>query len=270
MPAQYLAPTTLPAAAPLAFIGAAAAGRFDGIGLRLNASPGLPFHPVAGDPALIRAVKQKIADHGLKVLDILSFYLQPDTDVDAYRGPLELGAELGARYALTIGDDPEWPRLSDNFARLCDVAAPLGIAASIEFVPRRRLASLPDTLRLMREAGRSNVTLCIDPLHVTRSGATAADLRRLEPKLIPYAQLCDGLLEPGEPDPAGLGRSAPERRCMPGEGVLPLREIFAALPLGIPVSVEVPFDDAAGLSPVDWARRAGERARAFLRSIGRL
>ena len=120
----------------------------------------------------------------------------------------------------------------------------------------------------MREAGRSNAALCVDPLHVTRSGAAAADLRKLDPRLVPYVQLCDGLLEPGEPDPDGLGRAAPERRCMPGEGMLPLRDILAAVPAGIPISVEVPKENDA-IAPVDWAKRAAAKSRAFLATGGR-
>ncbi|MGQ0675126.1 MAG: sugar phosphate isomerase/epimerase family protein [Rhodospirillales bacterium] len=265
----YLAPTTLPAVAPVEFLEAAAAARFDGIGLRLNASPGLPFHPVAGNAALVREVKRRLADLGLKVHDILSFYLQPGTDVDKHKTPLALGAELGAKYALTIGDDPDWGRLCDNFGRLCDIAASLGIAASVEFVPRRTLANLPQTLRLFREAARPNVALCIDPLHVVRSGATADDLKKLDKRLVPYVQLCDGLLQPGEPDPDGIGRAAPELRRMPGEGMLPLRDILGAVPAGIPISVEVPFEEKAGLSPREWTKLAAEKTRGFLAAIGR-
>ena len=259
-----LAPTTLPAAPPIAFVEAAAAAGFDGIGLRLNASPGLPFHPVVGNAPLIREIKRRIADLGQPVHDILSFYLEPDTDVEQFAAALQLGAELGAKYALVIGDDPDWGRMRDNFGLMCDATAPLGISPSIEFVPRRRLANLPQTLRLLGEAARPNVSLCIDPLHVTRSGATADDLRKLDPRLVPYTQLCDGVLEPGEPDPEGLGRTAPEQRRMPGEGVLPLRAILAAVPAGIPISVEVPFDDRAGLTPVAWTKLVAEKTRRFL------
>ncbi|MCC7046191.1 MAG: sugar phosphate isomerase/epimerase [Alphaproteobacteria bacterium] len=259
-----LAPTTLPAAEPLAFIDAAAAAGFDGIGLRLNASPGMPFHPVAGNAPLARAVKRRLADLGWKVHDILSFYLEPNTDVAEFAAPLELGAELGARYALTIGDDPDWSRMQGNFGLLCDRAAPLGISPSVEFVPRRLLRNLPQVLRLFAETARPNVALCVDPLHVTRSGATADDLRRVDPRLIPYTQLCDGVMEPGEPDPDGLGRTAPEQRRMPGEGVLPLRAILAAVPQGVPISVEVPYDEQAGLTPAAWTKLVAEKTRRFL------
>jgi sugar phosphate isomerase/epimerase len=260
----FLAPTTLPEAAPLDFIDWAGVAGFDGVGLRLNASPGLPFHPVADDAVLVRAVKKRLADRGWRIHDILSFYLEPATDVARFAPALELGAELGARYALTIGDDPDWARLRENFARLCDLAAPLGISPSVEFVPRRQLRNLAQTLRLFAEAGRRNAALCVDPLHVIRSGATPEDLRRVDPRLIPYTQLCDGVMEPGEPDPDGLGRTAPEQRRMPGEGVLPLRAILAALPRDIPISVEVPFYRGAGLSPQEWTKRVAEQTRRFL------
>jgi sugar phosphate isomerase/epimerase len=260
----YLAPTTLPETPPLDFIDCADAAGFDGIGLRLNPSPGLPFHPVAGDAALVRAIRTRLAGRGWRVHDILSFYLEPATEVARFAPALELGAELGARYALTIGDDPDWSRLRDNLGRLCELAAPLGISPSVEFVPRRQLRNLGQTLRLFAETGHANVALCVDPLHVVRSGATADDLRRLDPGLVPYTQLCDGVMEAGEPDPDGLGRTAPEQRRMPGEGVLPLRAILAALPPGIPISVEVPHVGGAGLAPADWAKAVAEKTRRFL------
>ena len=108
------APTSLPEAKPLDFIAAARDAGFDGVGLRLNKSPGLPFHPVAGDAVLVREMRRMLKDSNLFVLDILSFYLLPETDFDGFKPGLELGAELGAKYAMVIGDDPQWPRLRDR------------------------------------------------------------------------------------------------------------------------------------------------------------
>ena len=39
-------------------------------------------------------------------------------DFDEMMPALEYAAELGATYALVIGDDPEWSRMCDNFRRL--------------------------------------------------------------------------------------------------------------------------------------------------------
>ena len=44
-----IAPTTLQDTAPVEYIEATAAAGYDGIGLRVHRSPGLPFYPVAGD-----------------------------------------------------------------------------------------------------------------------------------------------------------------------------------------------------------------------------
>src|ERR1044072_2524037 len=45
--------------APLDYIDATIAAGYDGIGLRVHRPPGLPFHPVVGDAALIRELKAR-------------------------------------------------------------------------------------------------------------------------------------------------------------------------------------------------------------------
>ena len=47
-----IAPTTLQDTAPIEYIEATIEASYDGIGLRVHRSPGLPFHPVVGDTAL--------------------------------------------------------------------------------------------------------------------------------------------------------------------------------------------------------------------------
>ena len=256
-----LAPTSLPEAKPMEFIAAAREADFDGVGLRLNRSPGLPFHPVAENAALVREMKRALSDANLFVLDILSFYLQPATDFAGFEPALQLGAEMGAKYAMVIGDDPDWPRLSDNFGRFCDQAGRVGLSAVIEFVAYRPLATLALAQRIVAETGRQNAVICVDPLHFARSGGKPADVRGVAPKLLPYMQLSDGVLFPGEP-PAQ--RKAPGERRMPGEGTLPLKELLAAMPPGIPLSVEVATAETSRMPPGDWAKLVMDRTRRFL------
>jgi len=158
-----LAPTALPDAEPLEYLRAAVAAGYDGVGLRLFRSPGLPFHPVVGNAPLVREMTRVLADANLPVLDILSFYLLPETDVDQFTAALALGAELGGGYAMAIGDDPEWTRLRDNLGRLCDAAARFGLTIVIEFVPHRALATLPMALQILAETGRSASTRSTSP-----------------------------------------------------------------------------------------------------------
>ena len=259
-----LSPPTLPDAAPIEYVQAAAAAGYEAVGLRLAPSPLFPYYPIVGDAPLIRELKTALASSGLSVLDILSFYLRPDTDVEAFAPALELGAALGARYALVCGDDNDWARLRGNMGRFCDLAAQCGIAAALEFAVIRPLATLSQALRLLSELGRKNGVICLDPLNFVRGGGSAALLRGLEPRLFPYAQLSDGVLDPGEPDLSKLGRMSPNQRRMPGDGTLPLRHILDALPPGLPLSVEIPMPPTVRLSAREWARATADSTRRFL------
>ena len=259
-----LSPPTLPDTPPIEYVEAAAAAGYGAVGLRLARSPLFSIHPVVGNAPLIRELKLVLAGSGLSVLDILTFYLQPATDLDAFVPALELGAELGARHALVAGDDPDWARLRDRTARFCDAAARFGLSAAIEFAVIRPLATLSQALRLLSEIGRKNGVICLDPLNFVRGGGSAAFLRGLEPRLFPYAQISDGVLEPGEPDISKLGRMSPNQRRMPGDGALPLRQILDALPAGLPLSVEIPMPPTVKLPAREWARATAESTRRFL------
>jgi sugar phosphate isomerase/epimerase len=259
-----IAPTTLQNTAPLEYIEATIHAGYDGIGLRVHRSPGLPFFPVVGDAALIREMRSRLADADLDVVDLYSFYLQPDTDVASFAPAMELGAALGAKYVTVMGADEDWSRQRDNFVRACDLAAQFGLTCSLEFAVIRPLATLPQTVRLITESQRDAV-ICIDPLHLARSGGSPDDVAALDAKYFPYAQLSDGLLEPGEPNPALFGKLGMGTRLMPGEGTLPLRALLAALPRDVPLSIELPHSLApAGTSARDWAKITADRTREFL------
>jgi sugar phosphate isomerase/epimerase len=259
-----LAPTTLPDTPPLDYLEAAIDAGYDTIGLRLVRSPGLPFRQVLGDEPLIRELKRRIADAPLTVLDIFSFYLQPATRLDAYTPALELGAELGARYVLVMGDDPDRARLVNNFGAFCARAASCGLTAAIEFAPTRSLATLGQSVELIAETGVPNAVICLDPLNLARCGDGAAAVRAVDPRMFPYAQLTDGVLGPGEPDLSLLGRMAPAQRRLLGQGTLPLAEILDALPADLPLSIELPVPKGVAVSTREWARRALDDTRRFL------
>jgi len=258
----FIAPTSLQETAPLDYIEATIAAGYDGIGLRVHRSPGLPFHPVVGDADLIGEMKARL--DGFPVFDLYSFYLEPGTDVATFAPAMELGASFGAKYATVMGADTDWSRQRDNFIKTCDLAQQFGLICSLEFAVIRPLATLPQTVRLIEEAKRDAV-ICIDPLHLARSGGAPADVQALPAKYCPYAQISDGVLEPGEPNPALFGKLGLGQRKMPGEGTLPLRELLAALPKDVPLSVELPHALArAGTSARDWAKLTLDAVRRYL------
>ena len=247
-----LSPTTLQDSPPLEYVEAAVHGGYEAVGLRLNRSPGLPYFPIVGNASLIAELKAALQ---MPVLDIYSFYLQPQTEIDDYLPALALGAELGARYAVVMGDDPEWSRQRDNFGRMCDAAARFGLTCVVEAAVMRPLADLPQTLRLIKESGRANAAVCLDPLNFVRAGGKPADLKTLDHRLFPYLQLTDGELDPG---------TGPNRRRLPGEGGVPLREILAALPSARPLSVEFPINIQTRLGPREWAKHVAAVCRRYL------
>jgi len=252
-----LAPTSLASTAPLEYIDAAVRAGYDGIGIRLFRSPGITyaFYPVAGDAALTKEVKSAISAAGMPVYDILSFYMQPETDIDSMLPPLELGAEIGGKYALVIGDDPDWGRMVENFGRFCDAAGRFGLTASIEApVSQRVVNKLDMALGLIRESGRQNAVVCLDPYHFYRTGHTPADLKGQDQHLFPYTQIDDG----------GDDEKPPAGRCGPGEGSVPLYEMFDLLSADLPLSLEWAAPRDSGHTAASWAKFALDHTRKYM------
>jgi sugar phosphate isomerase/epimerase len=260
----YLAPGTIADAKPLAYVKAAGDAGYDGIGLRLQKSPQYPIDPIVGDKPLIRDMKQAIADAGMDVLDVLAFYLQPPAKVSDFEPACATAAEFGARYLLTQSDDDDWSRICDQAAAFAAMAEGYGLSPIIEFVPNRALlTTLAAALELARDISRPNLPILIDPLHLVRAEESAADIAATDRRHFPYAQMSDGVLAPGEPNLALAKRLGVGKRRMPGDGTLPLREIFDALPADIDISIEVIMERDASIAPTAWAKTALERTKAF-------
>lgn len=260
----YIAPGMIADAKPLAYVKAARDAGYDGVGLRLQKSPQYPIDPVVGDTALIRDMKKVLADAGMDVLDILAFYVQPPHTLEDFKPTMETAAHFGARYLLTQSDDPDWARLCDNFGRFCEQAKSFGLVPSVEFVPNRRLLdTLPQALKLLKDTGWTDLPILMDPCHLIRSEGVAADLKSVDPKHFPYAQMSDGVLDVGEPNLTLAKMFGVAKRRMPGDGTLPLREIFDAMPADIDISIEVIMDRDPAISPTAWAKEGLDKTKAF-------
>jgi sugar phosphate isomerase/epimerase len=259
-----LAALTIIDAGPVEQIRAAAAAGFDAVGLRIVPAEATDV-PVVGDAPLLREIKRLLADTGLSVLDMEVIRLVPDTQVAALLPALEIGAELGAGYVLVIGNDPDQGRTRENFASLCEAAAGFGLRVMLEFVPYRCVRTIEQAHQLIQETGPSNAGICVDALHLSRSGGSPAALRALDPSLFSYMQLCDARpAKPTQPAPAELGQEARTGRLYPGEGALELRDLLEALPAGLPLSIEAPCLEHAHLTPTERASLAGRATRTFL------
>ena len=116
MNSLVLAPTTIPDAAPLDYIAAAAAAGYRHIGLRLARSPGFPFAPVVGNASLIRQIRQALARFK-GVHRRFEYVVKNDGVVfidDYAHHPQELAA---LQMAAAVQAGPDVPDAVFNFAR---------------------------------------------------------------------------------------------------------------------------------------------------------
>jgi sugar phosphate isomerase/epimerase len=251
-------------ASPLQLIEAAAAGGFQHVGLRIvQPLAAQPVVDVTGDAALRRNLKAAGAATGVSIRLIESIWLGPETNPTALEPALAAGAELGARFVLVAGNDPERARLLDNLGRLASLAQNHGLEIAFEFMPFTQVRSYDDAAAIKREIGRDNLRLLIDALHLSRSGR---DLRKLEPfdfATVSYVHLCDA--RDPIPSPDKLRDEARLDRYDLGEGNLPLDDFLAAMPAEACLGVEVPCSRYAGLPPVERGRIAGRAARDWLK-----
>ena len=264
-----LAHLTVLDADPLTLIDAGAAGGFDSVGLRII--PPLPtdkITEVVSNPALQRDIKARLKATGLTILDVEAIWLLPEMHLPKLLAALDVGAELGAKYMLVCGHDPDWNRMAQNFAALCEAATVRGLRIMLEPMSYTVVNDLESANKLLTEALPENAGLLVDALHLSRSGGSPADLAKYPPVLFSYMHLCDATRTPPAPD--GLRAEGRSGRLFPGEGELWLPEFLDAFPAGTPAGIEAPSARHAGLSPIERARRAGEATRALLRAHDRL
>lgn len=240
-PRDYsLAHLTALSLSPPELVEAAAEAGYRYVGIRLTkVTPQEPHYPLATDPALMRTTKVRLAATGVEVLDIELARIGPDEDPRDFQRFLEAGAELGARHVITQLPDPDRARKVDRFARLCEMARPLGLTVDLEFPSWTETPDLAEAARVLRAAGQPNGGILVDLLHFARSGSSVADLRELPAHWFHFAHVCDAPAGV-PPTNAELIHTARFERLYPGDGGIDLDGILSALPAGIPYALEIP------------------------------
>ena len=222
--------------APPDFVVLASEAGFDAVGLRVAPATAeeSPW-PMAPGSRMLAETVARCADTGVTVLDTETIRLTPGTDLACAEPVLETAAELGARYLIAIGEDPELSRLSERFSQLTAMAAPYGVRPVIEFMAYKTIRTLDSALAVAAQSDGGGVLL--DALHIQRCGADIQQIASADPALLGYVQLCDAPLEPPDGDAAAEART---NRLLPGEGALPLTDLLSAVPATLPVAVEAP------------------------------
>ncbi|HEX6358097.1 MAG TPA: TIM barrel protein [Actinophytocola sp.] len=265
-----LAHLTALSLSPPELVDAAASGGYRYVGLRLTrVTAEEPHYPLATDPALMRATKARLAATGVEVLDIELARIGPHDRPADFLRILETGAELGARHVITQLPDPDPVRKVDHFAELCDLARPLGLTLDLEFPSWTETADLTEAVRVLRAADRPNAGILIDLLHFARSASNVAELRDLPREWFHFAHVCDAPAEIPTTT-AGLIHTARFERLSPGEGGIDVAGILAALPPGIPYTLEIPRATlVAQVGATEHARLALATTRRHVASLTR-
>jgi sugar phosphate isomerase/epimerase len=132
------------------------------------------------------------------------------------------------------------------------------------FVPLDRLRKAAEFIGSVAEH-TPRQSVIIDTWHFYRSGDTLDDLRALDPALFGYLQVDDAL--PLGPD---LRYDTLNRRAMPGEGLLPLREFLegcASCGLDGVLSVEVMSETHRGMDLDEYIDTVMRTTRDLVASV---
>jgi sugar phosphate isomerase/epimerase len=264
-----LAALTVLELTPPEMVACAAAAGFSHVGIRLlPATSTEPRYDIVGDTPLLRDVERRLADTGIKVLDVEIFRIKPDTRVGDYEAAIATAARLGASQLLVAGNDPEEARLIDGFAAFCDLAASYGLGADLEFMPWTDAKDLTQAARIIELAGRGNAGLLIDSFHFSRSQSRLEDIATVPPSRLHFMQICD-VPAAIPPTMDAILAEARAERLFPGEGSIDLLGLLRAVPRDIPLSVEVPTRALAEtVGANERARRALAATKRVLAQLG--
>lgn len=264
-----LAALTVLELSPPEMVEVAARAGYSHVGLRLVPATPEEYHfPLLADAGLRRQTLKQLRDTGIAVLDVEILRLQPDTRVADFEAVLAVGAEFGASELLVAGNDADEARQTDNFAALCDLAGRYGLHPHLEFMPWTDARDLSQAVRIVENAGRANGCVLVDAFHFDRSASRLEDLCALSPSRLRYAQLCD-VAGPRPDEMDEILRQARNERRFPGDGDCDLLGLLRSLPVGIPLSLEIPTRQLLeqGVSALQRAQLALDKARTLLEQL---
>lgn len=252
-----LAALTVLELSPPDMVSCAAKAGFSHVGIRLlPATPSEVQHDLVGDTPLLREVERRLADTGVKVLDVEIFRIKPDTRVTDCEAAFATAARLGAAELLVAGNDPDEARLTDTFAAFCELAARYRLHANLEFMPWTDAKDLTQAARIVEAAGCSNAGVLIDPFHFSRSQSRIEDIAKIPAVSLRYMQFCD-VPAALPPTMDAILAEARAERLFPGEGGVDLLGLLRAVPKDIPLGLEVPTHRLARtVGATERARRA--------------
>ncbi len=218
-----------------------------------------------------------VREHGLTVTDVeavadwlaplpdgMPRWLDPGYDETGF---LDLAATFGARtlVAVHFGPLPPIDEAAEQFARLCDAAAPRGLSVAIEYPAMATLGDVGTAWAIVEAAARPNSGVVHDVWHHDRSPAGDLELARVPPERFLSIQLADAAAEPiGPPlEDVRLRRLLGVGELRPADILRDLVSRGVRCPVGI--EVFTPFDERP---PRERVRELYENLRATVEAAG--
>lgn len=265
---------------PPELVRVAAEAGYQFVGLRVRgATPTETWPDQRPGSATSRATEAALRETGMRVRDIEFLSLDGYTGREAWLPMLEVGAAFGADTLNLAGQDADVSRLTDTLAQVVSDAAEFDITPALEPISYNAVSTVPQAASIARAAG---ARVMLDPLHLRRGGSSVADVKALDPSLIPVLQLCDGpaatpeQITLGSLLPRGMSADGEPRkvesralRLAPGLGAFDLESLVRAVPAGTPISLEVPHVNLASkLGALGYARYLHNATLELLDRIG--
>ena len=242
-------------AAPLDVLDAAAGAGFGAAGLRISGrNPGDRWPPV-------ERVRDYAAAAGVRVSSASGYFISAQTQLEHLLATVEAAKRTGAPLILQGCFEPDLARVAALMRDYARAAADAGLRIALEFMPMSSIRTIAQAQQVIADSGATNVGILIDALHFFRSGATAQDLRSLEPASIYLAQLCDAPAQRAHE--VSLFDEAMSGRLHVGDGGLDLAGLMDALPADLEIELETPVVAEAALPGLERARSAAHKAQVF-------
>ncbi len=257
-----LASGVMPDFTPEQTVEAAAKGGWDAVGVWVE--------PGEWTDATTRRMKQSLSDFAIPAVDVEVLWIKPGASNPDHFRILDIGAELGAPNALVVSSDPDMGATTAKYAELCEHGRKLGMRVSLEFGMFTNVQTIDQALAVIKAAENPAAALLVDPIHLSRSGGSPADVARVPRELFAYAQFCDAVaVGPNPHDFDAIIAEAVDGRLQTGEGALPLRELLDVMPADIVYSIELrskPLRDNYP-DPIERSRVTADITRRFLANL---
>ena len=155
---------------------------------------------------------------------------------------------------------------ADLLAHFAETAAEFGLATCLEPIVSGATSTLAQARDLIRLSG-AEVRILFDTWHLMRSGGGIEELRAIDPELIGYVQINDGLLVN---PPQDILAEVKGERLYIGTGEFPLVELMSIVRRDVPWGIETPSLSRvqAGMSAATQAREAMAAMQGLLDRIG--